>query len=48
MEVLAAYQTEKRVGELKPNMDPYANSKISANSNALQLNFGLSYFIKTP
>jgi hypothetical protein len=48
VEVLAAYQTEKRVGELKPNMDPYANSKISSNSNALQLNFGISYFIKTP
>lgn len=48
IEVLAAYQTEKRMGELKPNMDPYANSKISSNSNALQLNFGISYFIKTP
>ncbi|MEZ4904008.1 MAG: hypothetical protein R2822_20805 [Spirosomataceae bacterium] len=48
IEVLAAYQSEKRVGELKPNMDPYANSRISSSSNALQLNFGISYFIKTP
>lgn len=47
LEAFASYQTEKRIGELKPNLDPYANSKISSNSKALQLNFGLSYFIKT-
>lgn len=48
LEILAAYQTEKRIGELKPNNDPSGYTKISSNSKALQLNFGISYFIKTP
>lgn len=45
LELLVSHQKEKRVGELKPNRDPYANSKISSNSKAVQVNFGIAYLI---
>lgn len=46
LELLAAYQKEKRIGELKPNTDPTSNTRVSIDSKTLLINFGISYFIK--
>lgn len=46
VEVLASYQKEKRIGELKPNTDPSSNTRVSTNSKTVQVNFGIAYLIK--
>lgn len=46
LELLAAYQKENRIGELKPNTDPTSNTRVSMDSKTLLINFGISYFIK--